>query len=146
MQVSTRAQFSGSRLRTCWSGMNDESTMLINKVGSFGSLGVIAVDVPTTLLAQPHPFRCSTCTQCITDCPGIERPGLMRVYALATGPSNIGASSPEPSGLKSVNGFGCDICRMFTPGITVYRRDERLWQPKPQHLSRVTFLADHGSR
>ncbi|MGB0645957.1 MAG: tRNA epoxyqueuosine(34) reductase QueG [Bradymonadia bacterium] len=120
-------------------GWIGRSTMLINqKLGSFGSLGVMFVDIPTTQIAQPHPFRCGTCTQCIVDCPtgALSEKGLDARLCISYW--TIEHRGVIPRSFRPKIGewfFGCDICQDVCPwNNRAHQADERLWQPKSQHI------------
>lgn len=120
-------------------GWIGRSTMLINqKLGSFGSLGVMFLDIPTTQRSQPHPFRCGTCTQCITDCPtgALSDQGLDARLCISYW--TIEHRGVIPRSFRPKIGewfFGCDICQDVCPwNNRVPEADEGRWQPKSQHI------------
>ena len=74
-------------------GWIGRSTMLIHpRLGTFGSLAVLFVDIELETAPEAHPFRCGTCTACVRGPPPPPRAG-----ASPTGPSSAPARSPRTS-------------------------------------------------
>lgn len=126
----------GERAAVGWIG---KSSMLIHpRLGTFGSLGVIFVDVDLGGAAEAHPDRCGTCTACIDDCPtdAIVEPGLVdarRCIAYWT----IEHRGVIPVEMRRAIGdwlFGCDICQTSCPwNHKAPTADPARWRPVPEH-------------
>ncbi len=125
----------GERANLGWIG---RSNMLINpKLGTFGSLGVIFLDYPLQHDEEGHPFRCGTCTQCITDCPtdALDENGLDSRLCISYWTIEHRGLIPADFRPKIEDWvFGCDICQDVCPWNrkAPYVSPDR-WQPKAAH-------------
>lgn len=118
-------------------GWIGRSTMVIHpRRGTFGSLSVLFIDQPLPA-SEPHPFRCGTCTTCITDCPtgaiGPDGVDARKCIAYWT----IESRDVIPAALRPAFGdwvFGCDVCQDVCPWNThAVRADPAIWQPRVEH-------------
>ena len=119
-------------------GWIGRSTMLIHpRLGTFGSLAVLFVDLELEVAPEPHPFRCGTCTACVDACPtgAIDPEG--RVDArLCISYWTIEHRGTIPEAVRPQLGdwvFGCDICQDVCPwNRDTPRADPARWRPVPE--------------
>jgi epoxyqueuosine reductase len=119
-------------------GWIGRSTMLIHpKWGSFGSLAVLFLDVELETTPEAHPFRCGTCTACVTACPtgAIDAEGRVdarRCISYWT----IEHRGSIPEAMRPLLGdwvFGCDVCQDVCPwNHDAPRADPERWRPVPE--------------
>ncbi len=119
-------------------GWIGRSTMLIHpRLGTFGSLAVLFVDVELPAASAPHPFRCGTCTACVDACPtgAISADGRVdarRCISYWT----IEHRGPIPEEVQPLLGdwvFGCDVCQDVCPwNNDAPRAPSERWQPRPE--------------
>ena len=114
--------------------------MLINqKLGTFGSLAVVFTDRALESSKPTHPFRCGSCTQCITDCPtgALSAEGLDARLCISYW--TIEHRGMIPRHFRKQIGewvFGCDICQDVCPwNRKAPHADETIWRPKEAHIS-----------
>ncbi len=121
----------GARAAVGWIG---KSTMLIHpRLGTFGSLAVLFVDVALPAAPATHPDRCGTCTACIDACPtdaigpwGVDANRCISYWT-------IEHRGVIPRAMRRRLGewvFGCDVCQDVCPwNRDAPRADAARWQP-----------------
>lgn len=133
----------GAQAAVGWIG---KSSMLIHRrLGTFGSLAVIFLDVELPAASAPHPDRCGKCAACIEDCPtgAIVAPGQVdatRCIAYWT----IEHRGIIPRDLRAQIGdwiFGCDICQDVCPwNRRAHYADPEIWRPRAD-IARPDLMA-----
>ena len=124
----------GDRAAVGWIG---RSTMLIHpRLGTFGSLAVLFVDVDLPTADEAHPDRCGTCTACLVACPtgALSADGLDARKCISYW--TIEHRGVIPRALRPALGdwvFGCDICQDVCPwNHDAPTADPARWQPRPE--------------
>jgi len=119
-------------------GWIGRSTMLIHqKKGTFGSLAVMFIDKDLVIDSDKHPFRCGTCTSCVSDCPtgALSDDGLDARLCISYW--TIEHRGIIPTEFRAKIGdwvFGCDICQDVCPwNHKAPHNDGERWQPKRAH-------------
>ena len=120
-------------------GWMGRSSLLVHpKLGTYGSLAVMYLDVEISHAAEGHPGRCGTCTACQDHCPtgAIRAPGVVdarRCIAYWT----IEHRGVVPHAIRPTLGewvFGCDVCQDVCPWNThAPFADSARWRPRPGH-------------
>ena len=126
----------GERAGVGWIG---RSTMLIHqRLGTFGSLAVVFTDLELPTAAEPHPYRCGTCTRCVDQCPtgALDDDGLDSRKCISYW--TIEHRGLIPTEVRPTLGdwvFGCDICQDVCPwNDRAPRADPRLWRPNADRV------------
>ncbi len=125
----------GERAGVGWIG---RSTMLVHpRLGTYGSLAVLFVDVEIPPAESPHPFRCGTCTACVDECPtgAISPEGVVdarRCISYWT-IEHRGLVPREARPLLGEWVFGCDVCQEVCPwNDDAPRADPARWRPRAE--------------
>ncbi len=115
-------------------GWIGRSTMLIHpRLGTFGSLAVLFLDVALPAAVAAHPDRCGTCTACVDDCPtqaigplGVDARRCISYWTI----EHRGLIPPEVRPWLGEWVFGCDICQDVCPwNHKAPPADPAVWQP-----------------
>ncbi len=124
----------GERAGVGWIG---RSMMLIHpRLGTFGSLAVLFVDIELEFAPEAHAFRCGTCTDCVDACPtgAITDAGVDARLCISYWTIEHAGSIPEA--IRPLLGdwvFGCDICQDVCPwNHDAPRADPERWRPVPE--------------
>ncbi len=126
----------GERSAVGWIG---RSTMLIHqRLGTFGTLVVLFVNQDWESAAEPHPYRCGTCTDCIDQCPtgALSADGLDSRLCISYW--TIEHRGMIPREMRPQIGdwvFGCDVCQDVCPWNNgAPTADPEIWQPRPERV------------
>ncbi|MHC4836682.1 MAG: tRNA epoxyqueuosine(34) reductase QueG [Planctomycetota bacterium] len=130
----------GAVLERAWAeragvGWIGKSSMLIHpRLGTFGSLAVMFLDLDLPTEPSPHPGRCGTCTACLDLCPtsAIVAPGVVdarRCISYWT-IEHRGIIPVEVRPLLGEWVFGCDVCQDVCPwNRDAPTADPAIWRP-----------------
>ena len=115
-------------------GWIGRSMMLIHpRLGTFGSLAVLFVDIEVETAAEAHAFRCGTCTDCVKACPtgAITDSGVDARLCIAYWTIEHRGSIPlEVRPMLGDWVFGCDICQDVCPwNNDAPPADPERWRP-----------------
>jgi epoxyqueuosine reductase len=126
----------GERAAVGWIG---KSSMLIHpRLGTYGNIAVVFVDLELSAAGEAHPHRCGTCSACVDQCPtgaigplGVDARRCISYWT-------IEHRGLIPEAMRPAIGdwvFGCDICQDVCPwNHRAQPADAQLWQPKTAHM------------